>query len=105
MQVMILSTDSYGFCTGIDGVTGKVINLGYYNGNKNQGTSNSNNASSGSTLKNYVCSGCNGSGKICEDVLLTLGDIYYCSFCGHNGYGKHYQRSCYMCGGKGSYRR
>ena len=68
------------------------------------GSSKVGGSSSGSgTKKLSVCTGCKGRRKICVDVPLTLGEIYYCSFCGHKGYGKHMQRSCYQCGGLGNY--
>ena len=95
----------------VNNKTGNYEFVGYNGAYYDQGhvskfssSSNNSEGSSGSTLKNHTCSTCNGSGKMCKDVPLTLGDIYYCSFCGHNGYGKHMQVRCIPCNGKGSYR-
>lgn len=97
-----------GRITIINGADGSVTS-GYYNPtgygsydsytDKNEKNTNTNT----NKKTSRICSGCNGTGKICEDVPLTLGDIYHCSFCGHNGYGKHVQVRCIQCGGKGSY--
>lgn len=93
-----------GMNTTVDEVTG-FVRTGYSDTDKESGYSSSsgNSGSGGAANKVSVCSGCKGTGKICVDVTGTLGNIYYCSFCGHKGYGKHIQRPCYQCGGHGSY--
>jgi hypothetical protein len=105
MNVISTSYDpKTGAHTIVDEVTGSV-HISYSGADIGGGYSpSSGNSGSGSGKKNVSsCTGCNGCGKICVDVPGTLGDIYYCSFCGHKGYGKHTQRPCYQCGGHGSY--